>query len=131
MHARPRLAAAALCCGLALSAGPVLAADNDDFDFDTTEDLFGVCGTAPEQPEHTVARFACRAFIEATMQYHDAVADRKNVQRLVCYPATATIGDGSEAFVTWAEANKDNTALMAEQPVMGVVRALAARYPCK
>lgn len=129
MHARSRFAA--LCFGFALAAGPVLAVDNDDFDYDTTEDLVGVCSTTPEQAEHGVARFACRAFIEATMQYHDAVVDRRKMKPLVCYPATATIADGREAFVAWATANKDNAELMGEMPVVGVVRALSAKYPCK
>jgi hypothetical protein len=33
--------------------------------------------------------------------------------------------------MAWAEANKDNAKLMGEQPVVGVVRALAAKYPCR
>jgi hypothetical protein len=76
------------------------------------------------------ASFACRAFIEATVQYHDAVSDRRKMRRLICYPENATIADGRRAFLSWAEANKDNGERMAELPVVGLVRALAARYPC-
>ncbi len=116
--------------GLALS-GSLLAAQDEDFNFDTTEDLYQVCSTTPEDPENIPATFACRAFIEAAMQYHDAVSDRKKMKRLVCYPSTATIADGRQAFLAWAEANSGNKSLMGEVPVVGLVRALAAKYPCK
>jgi hypothetical protein len=116
--------------GLALS-GSLLAAQDEDFNFDTTEDLYQVCSTTPEDPENIPATFACRAFIEATMQYHDAVSDRKKMKRLVCYPSSTTIADGRQAFVAWAKANSGNESLMGEVPVVGLVRALAAKYPCK
>ncbi|MGB5835034.1 MAG: Rap1a/Tai family immunity protein [Thiohalocapsa sp.] len=116
--------------GLGLSATP-FAAQDEDFNFDTTEDLYQVCSTSSDNPEHIPAVFACRAFIEATMQYHDAVSDRKRMKRLVCYSDTATIGDGRRAFLSWAEANSGNKTLMGELPVVGLVRALAAKYPCK
>lgn len=116
--------------GVVLS-GASVATQNDDFNFDTTEDLYRVCSTAAESPEYVPATFACRAFIEATVQYHDAVSDRKTMKRLICYPKTATVADGRSAFLAWAEANKGDKTLMAEQPVVGLVRALAAKYPCK
>jgi hypothetical protein len=103
---------------------------DEDLNFDTTEDLYAVCVTTPEQPEHAAAVLACRAFIEATVQYHDAVSDRKKMKRLICYPDTATVADGRRAFLSWAEANKGNAERMGELPVVGLVRALAARYPC-
>ncbi len=120
----------ALACALACAAGPAAAVDNEDFNFDTTEHLYQVCVTTSEQPEHVAASFACRAFLEATVQYHDAVSDRKQLKRLICYPPTATIADGRRAFLAWAEVNKDDAERMREQPVVGVVRALADKYPC-
>jgi len=106
------------------------AVESVDFNFDTTEDLYQVCSPSPDSPEHMPATFACRAFIEASMQYHDAVSDRKQMKRLVCYPETATVGDGRRAFLAWAEANSGDKTLMGELPVVGLVRALAAEYPC-
>lgn len=130
MQARHMYLCAAVIWALGLAAAPVHAVQDEDFDFDTTEDLYAVCATTPEQPEHTAATFACRAFIEAAVQYHDAVSDRKRMKRLICYPDNATIGDGRRAFLSWVEANKDNAERMGELPVVGLVRALAARYPC-
>jgi hypothetical protein len=59
------------------------------------------------------------------------VADRRQLKRLICYPATATISDGRAAVVAWAQRNAGNDTLMNELPVVGLVRALAAKYPCK
>ncbi|MCG6943618.1 MAG: hypothetical protein LJE69_20500 [Thiohalocapsa sp.] len=121
----------ALAGVLVCAAGPAAAVEDADLNYDTTEDLYQVCSTPADQPEHAAADFACRAFIEATAQYHDEVTGRKNMKRLICYPATATVADGQAAFVSWANANKDNAKLMGEQPVIGVVRALAAKFPCR
>ena len=125
-----RTALVAATAGLLLSP-PLFAVQNEDFNFDTTEDLYQVCSTPPGTAEAMPAAFGCRAFIEATVQYHDEVSNRQKMKRLICYPATATIEDGRRAFVAWAEANKGNTQLMNEQPVVGLVRAMAAAYPCR
>jgi hypothetical protein len=128
MNPLPLIAAAS--CALALN-GAALAVQDEDLGFDTTEDLYQVCSTPSDAPEYVATSFACRGFIEATVQYHDAISDRKHMKRLVCYDSKATIADGRAAFVAWAEANKGNATLMDEPPVVGVIRALAAKYPCK
>lgn len=114
--------------GLSVQAAPVA---DEDFNFNTTSDLYQVCSTPSDAAESLVASFSCRAFIEATVQYHDAVSDRQQLKRLICYPKTATIADGRRAFLAWAEANRADQTLMNEQPVVGLVRALAAEYPCR
>jgi hypothetical protein len=105
---------------------PVLAVDNEDLRFDTTEDLVAVCSA----PASSAAQLACTGFIEATVQYHDAVSDRKNLKRLICYPAGTSIEDGRKALLSWASVNQSDAELMSELPVVGLVRALADAYPC-
>ncbi len=124
----PAIAAGALTLAL---TGPALAVQDEDLAFDTTEDLYQVCSTPASAAEYIATSFACRGFIEATVQYHDAISDRKHMKRLVCYGKDATIADGRAAFLSWAEANKGNAKLMNEPPVVGLVRALADTYPCK
>jgi len=34
-------------------------------------------------------------------------------------------------FIAWAKANQGDAKLMGEQPVVGLVRALAKDYPCR
>lgn len=122
-------------CGVAMLAGgvsqSVLATSADDFNFETTMDLYRVCAAIPESDDYVPSVFACRGFIEAAVQYHDAVSDRKQLKRLICYPKTATVADGRRAFLAWVEGNKGNSAWMKEQPVVGLVRSLADKYPCK
>jgi hypothetical protein len=113
-----------------LGSRSAIAVQDEDLDFDTTEDLYQLCSVQPGAAEYVPASFACRAFIEGAVQYHDAVSDRKNLKRLICYPKTATVADGRSAFVAWAKRNAGNGSLMDEVPVIGLVRALAEKYPC-
>lgn len=122
------LGAAAL---VGASMQPATAVEDDDLRFDTTDDLYAVCAVTASAAEYPVANQACRAFIEAAVQYHDAVSDRKNLKRLICYPKSATIQDGKDAFVAWAKKNVGDNNLRKEIPVVGLVKALAAKYPCK
>ena len=111
-------------------AAPAVALEEKNFSFDTTEDLYRVCSVEAVDPTHTAAQVACTAFIEATVQYHDAVSNRKQLKRLICYPQGATIADGRAAFLAWAQKNAGDAKRMTELPVVGLVRALAKAYPC-
>jgi hypothetical protein len=124
----PSMTGAALA--VILGSQSALAVQDEDMNFDTTEDLYQVCSVQPGAAESVAAAFACRGFIEAAVQYHDAVTDRKNLKPLICYPTTATVADGRAAFVAWATRNAGNATLMGELPVIGLVRALAEKYPC-
>jgi hypothetical protein len=114
-----------------LGSRSAIAVQDEDLDLDTTEDLYQVCSVQPGAAEYVAASFACRGFIEGAVQYHDAVSDRKHLKRLICYPKTATVADGRAAFVAWAERNLGSARLMDELPVIGLVRALSDKYPCK
>ena len=110
---------------------PAGAVDDEDVKFRTTEDLYQVCSVSQDEPEYVPASFARRGFIEGAVQYHDQVTDRKNLKRLICYPKGATVGDGRRAFNTWAKKHAGNKERMNEIAVVGLVRALADKYPCK
>jgi len=125
----PALVAAAALFGSA--ATPALAVEDKDLRFDTTAELYRVCAVTEQQPEYPITNQACRAFIEAAVQYHDAVSKQKQLPRLICYPSDATIEDGKNTFLAWAAQNAGDQKLMGELPVVGLVRSLAAKYPCK
>ncbi|MGB5737453.1 MAG: Rap1a/Tai family immunity protein [Thiohalocapsa sp.] len=122
----PAAALATLTAGFA-------AADVDEADFAlrTTENLYDLCSVTSDHPDYAPAIYACRSCLEATVQYHDAVSDGKTLKRLICYPSNANLEDARRAFLAWAEANAGNRKVMAEMPVIGVVRALEDKYPCK
>jgi len=106
------------------------AVDKTDFNYESTQDLYGVCSVDQDDPNYIPAILACRAFIEAAVQYHDSVTDSKNLKRLICYGKDATIEKGRVAFLAWFEKHKNDKKLMEELPVIGLVRALADKYPC-
>lgn len=108
-----------------------LAVEETDFRFETTEALQAVCSVPRDAAEYVVAHQVCRAFLEATVQYHDEVSDRRKLKRLICYPSDATIEDAKQAFLAWTSDHAKNRERMEEPPVVGVVRALAAKYPCR
>ena len=128
LNALPLIAAAAV--GLA-APSLVAAVEENDLAFETTEDLIQVCATPVDDPAYVPAQTACTAFIEATLQYHDEVSDRKNLKRLICYPVGTSIADGRAALLKWADQHAGDAAKMSELPVIGLVRALADAYPCK
>jgi hypothetical protein len=113
-----------------LCAQPASAVQDEDINFDTTEDLYQVCAAAASDAAYIPASFACRGFIEGAVQYHDEVTNRKNLKRLICYPKGATVADGRKAFIVWAQKHANDKKLMDEVPVVGLVRALADKYPC-
>lgn len=115
----------------AVYAFPASALQESNFNYETTEDLYQVCSVAPGDDTALPAVYACRAFIEATVQYHDEITGRKAMKRLVCYPKGSTIEDARNTFVDWARKNAANPERMKEMPVVGLVRSLADKYPCK
>lgn len=115
----------------ALHAAPAAALTDEKFNYTTTADLVTICSVAPEAETYTVASFACRSFIAATFQYHDAVTDRRGLKPLVCPPDGTTVEQARVIFVEWAKKNADNAELMGEMPVKGAVRAMSEKYPCK
>lgn len=132
MKTKPSFAAALGAAALlGASAQQATAVEDEDLRFDSTEDLYSVCSVGAEAPEYPLANQACRAFIEAAVQYHDAISDRKRLPRLICYPKSATIQTGKDVFVAWAKTNAGNKKLMNELPVIGLVRSLENKYPCK
>ncbi len=131
MKMRPFLSGAIL--GLLLTAAmplTTLAVEGQDFDLKTTRNLYDLCSVKSDDPNFLHAYGACKGFIQGTVQYHDGISDKKNLKRLICYSETTTIADGITAFVAWGAANLNNTKEMNGTPVIGLVHALAAKYPC-
>ena len=109
----------------------VQATDATNFAMKTTEDLYRVCSTAPDDPLRNEAINFCEGFLLGVVTYHDAVTDRHNLQRLICYPGTVTRDDGVQAFIEWAASHQADDKFMNDPPVIGAVRGLAHKWPCK
>jgi hypothetical protein len=121
----------AVCFPFAAVAVDEGVVDEMDFKLRTTGDLYDLCSVKPDNSTYYIAaHYGCRGFIGGAVQYHDGVSDRKNLKRLICYPKGTTVGEGIQAFLTWAEKHRNDKELMEELPVVGLVRALADKYPC-
>ena len=120
--------------GAAFLAGSITqatgAVEEADFKLKTTMDLYGICSVDSASPNFIPAIYACRGYIGGAVHYHDAVTDKDGLKRLICYGDTATLEEGRNAFLQWVNANKTNGKYMNEAPVVGLVRALADKYPC-
>jgi hypothetical protein len=114
-----------------ISAQTALRGEEKPAAFDTTRVLYRVCAVPAENPNYVAANLACSAFIEATVQYHYEVSRRKGLKPLFCYPEGTTVDQAKQTFVSWAATHGDDQKLMDELPVVGLVRSLAERYPCK
>jgi hypothetical protein len=93
------------------------ALDDQSFNYETAKDLIAVCSSDAE-----AAAFGCRAFLEATVQYHDAVSDRKKMKPLICPPQGTTVIQAREVFLAWGQKNAKNAVYMKDLPVVAVVR---------
>ena len=56
------------------------AVQDADLRFDTTSDLYDERSVSASESEYPVANQACRAFIEAAVQYHDEISKQNQLQ---------------------------------------------------
>ena len=108
------------------------AADAGNFTLKTTEDLYAICSAASTStgPMHTAEANFCEGYVLGIVSYHDAIADRRHMKRLFCYPQTVTRDQAVQAFVDWAASHQQDRKFMNDPPVKGVVRSLAHQWPC-
>jgi hypothetical protein len=116
---------------IALWPGFARATDTADFTMNSTEDLFRICSSPADDPMHREAIHFCEGFLLGVVSYHDAVTVRQNLKRLICYPPGVTRDQGVQAFVAWATTHQQDQKFMSDPAVVGAVRGLAAKWPCK
>ncbi len=124
--------ALALAMSAALWSGSAAAAvEERSFWLTNTADLLDLCTTPQDDPQYAEAINYCMAYMDGAVDYHDAITDHEELKRLICYPETATLEQGVLVFIAWAEANRGDEKKMNEPTIIGVVRALADKWPCE
>jgi len=108
-----------------------LAMDIATMTLRTTEDLYHVCTVSPAEPLQREALNLCEGFLVGAVSYHDAISDKQHLKRLICYPEQATRDEAVQAFVDWASTHQPDQRFMHDSAVLGVVRGLAAKWPCQ
>jgi hypothetical protein len=96
------------------------------FGLKTTSDLLAVCTTPESDAVHKEAIHYCFGYLEGAVGYHNALSTHKDMKRLTCYPEKTTREDGVRAFIRWAQAHQNDTKLMSEAHVIGLMRSLSA-----
>ena len=111
--------------GLATAAekAQVLAPQN-------TQELLTLCAVEMDNPEYEKMVHYCIAFLDGVVDYHDAMAEHKDMKRVLCYPRKATLANGAIAFIEWARSKQGDMKLMNEAAVLGAVRGMEEKWPC-
>jgi hypothetical protein len=124
---------AILFAAAAISLWPTVAGavDTSNFILRNTADLYAVCSTPANDPLRPQAINFCEGFLLGVVTYDEAIADNKHLKRFICYPPTATRDEGIQAFVGWAASHKQDSKLMEGSALVGAIRGLAAKWPCK
>ena len=123
--------AVTLAASLALWSSANAAVEKRDFFLTNTQDLLELCTLPQDDPQYDKAINYCMAYIDGAVDYHDAITDHEQLKRLICYPETATLEQGVMVFIAWGEANQGNEKKMNEPTIIGLVRALADKWPCE
>jgi hypothetical protein len=111
--------------GLAmLTGGPAQAANPK---LETTADLVAFCDTVGPVGEVRDGQNFCDGFIAGSGLLYLELVRAGQIKRLACAEPIPTLEQARMAFVSWAEAHPE---AMAEKPIDGLWRAMAATYPC-
>jgi len=120
----------ALATGVGLWAGQATAQEDNVFAVNTTLDLPNICTLPNDHAMRGEAINYCLGYIDGAISYHDAISAHEELKPLVCYPETATVELGAVVFIDWGQQKQGDDEMMQTAPVIGVVRALAAEWPC-
>jgi hypothetical protein len=117
----------AVMAPIGLGAGPVMAQGTTMMaEPVSTATLASICAATSPNAESPLTAF-CRGFMVGAGQYHQAVSVATG-RRVFCLPEPSpTIETVQQAFVAWARAN---TRHGQERAVDGLMRFVAATYPC-
>ncbi len=121
-----------LAGAIALCLAPALAhaVERVDFDLKTTQDLLDVCTVDGSDSLAAEAVYLCVGYFVGAYHYHQSVSG-PDMKPLVCAPEGTTRTDAIHIFVAWGQANAANMELMGELPIVGAIKAVREKWPCK
>jgi hypothetical protein len=121
------LVAATAVALLPWSAGAqVGAADLDDFQLQSAQDLVDLCSAQPGNPLYAEARQFCYGFFSGVYFFHDALATGTDLGRIVCPEEQVTRDDAVDMFITWASNHPEE--LASDQPAEALIRAAVDKW---
>ena len=111
-----------------LAASQVFALNPAGFQVATTGHLVELCSVPAGDPHYDAAIGFCLVYVDAAMDYHQALTAGEKYKPLACPDIEVTREMLITVFLEWSKSNAEfmNT----ETPVHGVVRAASAKWPC-
>ncbi len=105
------------------------AADLQDFQVTTVDQLARLCGASPSSDLYVEAIQFCYGYISGAVQFHESLVGKRGTRAIACPPATATREEFARYFANWAQGTA-TAGQLAEPAIQGMARAAALRYPC-
>ncbi len=113
---------------LLVATAPATALMPGDFKVRTTRNLVKLCSVEADDPLYHSAKAFCLGYLDGVWAYHEALTLGPGFSPIACPGPDVTRDQAAKALIEWAETEAE--ILDAEAPVHGVMRALAAKWPC-
>jgi len=95
---------------------------------ETTGDLIELCSVTAGDPLYDAAMGFCLGYIDAAIDYHAALTAGPKYDPIACPETAVTREQVVVVLMDWSKRNAQH--LNSEAPVVGVMRASAAKWPC-
>ena len=118
----------ALALVAVIATTPALAEKPAGRHVNTTADLIELCGIGVDDPSYPAARGFCLGYLDAVMDYHEALTAGPTFSPIACPHKTVTREELVVVVLDWSERNA--AYLTGETPVHGVMRAVSEKWPC-
>jgi hypothetical protein len=98
-----------------------------DTDKLTAGDLIILCSANASDTSYASAKAFCYGYIDATLDYHQALTSGPKFKPLTCPPAGVSREEVALAVIAWSQ---QNSQVKDEQPVQMIMQAAASTWPC-
>jgi hypothetical protein len=106
-----------------------VAANEKDFEVQTTENLINLCTVSPDDPLYHQAVNFCHGYLVGAFHYYEAAGSGPGGLKLVCLPdPPPSRNDTIDMFIEWVRAHPQH---WKEKPVETEFRFLMQKWPCK
>ena len=123
-----RLTRYAIALAAVLNATQTLAEKPKVTQINTTGEFIALCSVDTDDPVYNAAMSFCLGYIDAVMDYHEALTAGSKNRPVACPVTEVTRKQVVMTVLEWA--NNNAQYLKTETPVHGVMRAAAEKWPC-
>ena len=111
-----------------VAATQILAEPPKDSAVSTTGDFIAFCNVSEDDPTYEAAMGFCLGYIDAVMDYHEALTVGSKFDPIACPEKKVTREEVVNVLMGWSKRNESY--LQSETPVHGIMRAASEKWPC-